>query len=166
MENMAPQEVEKKFIALLTEYQQVIYKVCYVYVSESDTLNDLYQEVVINLWKAFPRFRGECKVSTWIYRISLNTCISFFRKSISRPSVVPINIDLEASLTDSEDKTSQLRELYRLINRLGRLERALLLLWLEERSYQEIADILGISKNNVAVKLNRIKEKLKTMSNH
>lgn len=163
---MTPQEVEKKFIALLTEYQQVIYKVCYVYVSEIDTLNDLYQEVVINLWKAFPRFRGECKVSTWIYRISLNTCISFFRKSISRPSVVPINIDLEASLTDSEDKTSQLRELYRLINRLSRLERALLLLWLEERSYQEIGDILGISKNNVAVKLNRIKEKLKTMSNH
>lgn len=166
MENMTPQEVEKKFIALLTEYQQVIYKVCYVYVSEGDTLSDLYQEVVINLWKAFPRFRGECKVSTWIYRISLNTCISFFRKSISRPSVVPINIDLEASLTDSEDKTSQLRELYRLINRLSRLERALLLLWLEERSYQEIGDILGISKNNVAVKLNRIKEKLKTMSNH
>lgn len=165
MENMDPQEVEKKFVALLAEYQQVIYKVCYVYVSEGDTLSDLYQEVVINLWKAFPRFRGECKVSTWMYRISLNTCISFFRKSTSRPSVVPINIDLEASLTDGEDKTSQLRELYRLINRLSRLERALLLLWLEERSYQEIGDILGISKNNVAVKLNRIKEKLKTMSN-
>lgn len=162
---MDTQEVEKKFVALLTEYQQVIYKVCYVYASGNDTLNDLYQEVVINLWKSFPRFRGESKVSTWIYRIALNTCISFFRKSAARPSVVPIHMDLEANLADRDDKMAQLHELYRMINRLGQLERALLLLWLEERSYQEIADIVGISKNNVAVKLNRIKEKLKTMSN-
>lgn len=165
MKPMDTQELEKKFIALLTEYQQVIYKVCYVYASETDTLNDLFQEVVINLWKSFPHFRGECKVSTWIYRISLNTCVSFFRKSASRPSVVPIRFDLEASLADSGDKTAQLRELYRMIDQLGKLERALLLLWLEERSYREIAEILGISKNNVAVKLNRIKEKLKIMSN-
>lgn len=161
---MDTQRLEKEFIALVEEYKQVIYKVCYIYATDAEHLNDLYQEVVINLWKSFPRFRNECKVSTWVYRVGLNTCISFFRKSRSRPEVVPITVDLE-SVAEEEDKTALLRELYRMINSLGQLERALILLWLEERSYQEMADIIGISKNNVAVKLNRIREKLKTMSN-
>lgn len=161
---MNKQELEVAFIALVEEHKRIIYKVCYVYATDKENLNDLYQEVVINLWKAYPRFRGECAASTWIYRIGLNTCISFFRKSKSRPEVVPITVDLEA-FADEEDKTASLRELYRMINSLGQLERALILLWLEERSYQEIADIIGISKNNVAVRLNRIREKLKAMSN-
>lgn len=161
---MDAQQQEKEFIALVEEYKQVIYKVCYIYATDTENLNDLYQEVVINLWKAFPRFRGECKVSTWIYRIGLNTCISFFRKSRSKPEVVPITVDLESFPAD-EDKTVQLRELYRLINSLAKLERALILLWLEEKNYQEIADITGISRGNVAVKLNRIKEKLRIMCN-
>lgn len=161
---MDAQQQEKEFIALIEEYKQVIYKVCYIYAADAENLNDLYQEVVINLWKAFPRFRGECKASTWTYRIGLNTCISFFRKSKSKPEVVPITVDLE-SFADEEDKTAQLHELYRMINHLGQLERALILLWLEEKSYQEMADITGISLSNVGVKLNRIKEKLRTMSN-
>lgn len=164
MSRLDTQLRENEFIALVEEYKQVIYKVCYIYATDPENLNDLYQEVVINLWKAFPRFRGECKASTWIYRVGLNTCISFFRKSKSRPEVVPISVDLEA-VAEEEDKTAQLHELYRMINRLGRLERALILLWLEEKSYQEMADITGISRNNVAVKLNRIKEKLKMMLN-
>lgn len=161
---MNKQELESAFIALVEEHKRIIYKVCYVYATDKENLNDLYQEVVINLWKAYPRFRGECAASTWVYRIGLNTCISFFRKSKSRPEVVPITVDLEA-FADEEDKTASLRELYRMINSLGQLERALILLWLEERSYQEIADIIGISKNNVAVRLNRIREKLRAMSN-
>lgn len=164
---MDTEELEKQFVALVTEYKRIIYKVCYVYATDNENLNDLYQEVVINLWKSFPRFRSECKVSTWIYRIALNTCISFFRKSGSRLQVVPITVNLESDFPEEEDNNvSQLRELYRMINKLGKLERALILLWLEERSHQEIADIFGISKNNVAVKLNRIKEKLKIMFNH
>jgi RNA polymerase sigma-70 factor (ECF subfamily) len=155
---------EKDFITLVEDYKQVIYKVCYVYAADPENLNDMYQEVVINLWKAYPRFRGESKVSTWIYRISLNTCISFYRKSKKKPEIIPLTIDLEAQAC-SDDKSLQIRELYQMINWLGRLERALILLWLEEKSYQEIADITGLSRNNIAVKLNRIKEKLKTMSN-
>lgn len=161
---MDKQELERTFIVLVEEHRRIIYKVCYIYATDKENLNDLYQEVVINLWKAYPRFRGECAASTWVYRIGLNTCISFFRKSKSRPEVVPITVDLEAFAAEA-DKTASLHELYRMINRLGQLERALILLWLEERSYQEIADIIGISKNNVAVRLNRIREKLKTMSN-
>lgn len=161
---MDKQELERTFIVLVEEHRRIIYKVCYIYATDKENLNDLYQEVVINLWKAYPRFRGECAASTWVYRIGLNTCISFFRKSKSRPEVVPITVDLEAFAAEA-DKTASLHELYRMINSLGQLERALILLWLEERSYQEIADIIGISKNNVAVRLNRIKEKLKVMSN-
>jgi RNA polymerase sigma-70 factor (ECF subfamily) len=161
---MNKQALEAAFISLVEEHKQIIYKVCYMYASDKENLNDLYQEVVINLWKAFPRFRGECKSSTWVYRISLNTCISFLRKSRSRPKVVPITVDLEA-FVDEEDKTAQLHDLYQMISRLSQLERALILLWLEEKSNQEIAEIIGISRNNVAVKLTRIREKLKQMSN-
>lgn len=163
---MDAQELEKQFVAFVTEYKQIIYKACYIYATDSDNLNDLYQEVVINLWKSFSRFRGECKASTWVYRIALNTCISLFRKSSKNPPVIPITVDLESAFADEESKTAQLRELYRMINKLGKLERALILLWLEERNHQEIADILGISKSNVAVKLFRVREKLKTMSNY
>ena len=95
----------------------------------------------------------------------MNTCITFLRRSRSRPSTIPITADVAGRLISEEGKTGQLRELYRLINQLGKLERALILLWLEERSYQEMADILGISKSNVAVKLVRVKEKLKKISN-
>ena len=77
--------VEQEFVTLIQEYERVIYKVCYLYTTPHATLNDLYQEVVINLWKAYPKFRNECKISTWIYRIALNTCISFIRKEINIP---------------------------------------------------------------------------------
>jgi len=163
MSKMDLQLQEKEFIALVEAHKQIIYKVCYMYASGADNLNDLYQEVVINLWRAYPHFRGESKVSTWVYRIGLNTCISFYRKSKKRPEVVPLTVDLE-DFSYEEDKTAQLKELYRMINRLNPLERAIILLWLEEKNYNEIAEITGLSRNNVAVKLNRIKEKLKTMS--
>lgn len=161
---MDKQELERNFIAFVEQHKLIIYKVCYVYATDKENLNDLYQEVVINLWKAYPRFRGECRPSTWVYRIGLNTCLSFIRKSKSRPEIVPITVNLEA-FVDEEDKTALLHELYRMINCLSQQERALILLWLEERSHQEIADIIGISRNNVAVRLSRIREKLKVMSN-
>ena len=162
---METKNLENDFLELISEQKRTIYKVCYVYAKDQDDLNDLFQEVVLNLWKGFPRYRGDSKLSTWVYRIAMNTCITFLRRSSTRPSTVPITADVAGSLIEEEGKTGQLQELYRLINQLGKLERALILLWLEERSYQEMADILGISKGNVAVKLTRVKEKLKKMSN-
>lgn len=162
---MNKEEQEKVFTALVTEYQRVIYKVCYMYATDEYTLEELYQETVISLWKAFPQFRGCSKVSTWVYRIAMNTCISYFRKSSIRPVTIPITFHIETTLTDDSEQNIYLRELYRMISQLGKLDRALILLWLEEKSYQEIADIMGITKSNVAVKINRVKEKLKRMSN-
>ena len=162
---METKELEKEFLNMVDAQKRTIYKVCYMYANEQDDLNDLFQETVLNLWKSFPRYRGDSTLNTWVYRITMNTCITFLRRSGTRPQTVPITANVTSLLEADEGTAGQLRELYTLINQLGKLERALILLWLEERSYQEMADILGISKGNVAVKLNRIKEKLKKMSN-
>ena len=162
---MDTKELEKDFLEMIAAQKRTIYKVCYIYAKDQDDLNDLFQETVLNLWKSFPRYRGDSKLTTWVYRIAMNTCITFLRRSNTRPQTVPMTAQAVASLEADEETSEQLKELYRLINQLGKLERALILLWLEERSYQEMADILGLSKANVAVKLNRIREKLRNMSN-
>lgn len=162
---METKELEREFLDMIAAQKRVIYKVCYIYAKDQDDLNDLFQEVVLNLWKSFPSYRGDSTVTTWVYRIAMNTCITFLRRSNTRLQTIPMTADVASLVADEEGRTGQLQELYRLINKLGKLERALILLWLEELSYQEMADILGISKANVAVKLLRTKEKLKKMSN-
>ena len=162
---METKELEKEFLTMIEAQKRTIYKVCYIYANDQDDLNDLYQETVLNLWKSFPRYRGDSTLNTWVYRIAMNTCITFLRRSNARPQIVPMTANVASMAAEDNETAGQLRELYRLISQLGELERALILLWLEERSYEEIADILGITKTNVAVKLNRTKEKLKKMSN-
>lgn len=159
-------ELEKRFTDMVTQNQQIIYKVCYFYTSDDYTIDELYQQTVINMWKAFPNFRNRSKESTWIYRIAVNTCVSYFRRSSSHKTIVPLAIHNATEIADDDDHDNRLQELYRMIGELGKLERALILLWLDDKSYQEIAEILGISKDNVGVKLSRIKEKLKKMSNN
>ncbi len=160
---MNPQVVEQEFNAMVQDYRHVIWKVCYIYAKDPEHLNDLYQETLVNLWKAFPRFRRESKTSTWIYKIALNSCITYFRRYARSPHTIPITREWDCILED-EQLTEQLHEIYRLINRLNPFEKALILLWLEERSYGEIAEITGLTVSNVATKLSRIKEKLKKMS--
>ena len=150
---METKELEKEFLTMIEAQKRTIYKVCYIYANDQDDLNDLYQETVLNLWKSFPRYRGDSKLATWVYRIAMNTCITFLRRSNARPQTVPMTANVASMAAEDNETAGQLRELYRLINQLGKLERALILLWLEERSYEEIADILGITKTNVAVKL-------------
>jgi RNA polymerase sigma-70 factor (ECF subfamily) len=158
-------EQEQLFLSLVEQHKQIIYKVCFMYASDDETVNDLFQEVTLNLWKSFPRFRGDSKATTWVYRIAVNTCISWLRVSGKRIKTVPLTFSMTELLSDEQEKEN-LRELYAMINRLGKLERALILLWLEERSYEEIAEILDISVSNVGVRINRIKAKLVSMSNN
>lgn len=157
------EDQQQYFVDLIEQNKALIYKFCYMYSSDADTPQDLFQEVVINLWKGYASFRGDCKVQTWIYRIALNTCVTFLRKSGSKPHVMPLSDDMIV-YDDSSDQ-SQIRELYSLINRLNEIEKAIVLLYLEERSYDEIALIVGITRNNVGVRINRIKDKLAQMSN-
>ena len=129
-----------------------------------DEVADLFQEILINLWKGFPKFRGESNVRTWIYRISLNTCISSERKKSRMVETLPLTMDINL-FSDSDDDTKQVQMLRDRINKLGPFDRAIVLLWLENLSYDEIGAIVGISAKNVSVRLVRIKEQLKKMSN-
>lgn len=155
--------VEQEFVTLIQEYERVIYKVCYLYTTPHATLNDLYQEVVINLWKAYPKFRNECKISTWIYRIALNTCISFIRKEKNIPEIVTLS-QIADRIEETDETQVMLKRLYSMINRLGQLEKSIVLLYLEDKSYEEIAEITELTLTNVATKLSRIKDKLRKMN--
>ena len=128
---MNKSELKQRFLSLVDSYKQVIYKVCFMYATDDETISDLYQEVVLNLWTAFPRFRSESKPSTWVYRISMNTCISRLRHNTRRPETVSLTMSM-ADLFPEESEREQLQELYRLISQLGELERALILLWLDD----------------------------------
>ena len=155
---------EKEFLTTIKMYERVIYKVCYLYTSPNASLNDLYQEVVLNIWTAFPKFRNECKISTWIYRIALNTCISFIRKEKRLPEFVTLNTDVYGLVDEKDPLHEMLKKLYSLINQLGQLDKSIILLYLEEKNYEEIAEITGLTITNVATKLSRIKDKLKKMN--
>ena len=148
--------IEQEFLSVIREYERVIYKVCYLYANPNAPLNDLYQDVLLNLWKAYPKFRKECKVSTWIYRIALNTCISFYRKEKNVPEIV-------WTIEAHDPINEMLKQLYQMINQLGQLDKSIILLYLEDKSYEEIAEITGLTVTNVATKLSRIKDKLKRM---
>ena len=160
---MEKQKIEAEFLELLRNYNRIIYKVVSFYADENTTLDDLYEDVVLNLWKAFPNFRKESQLSTWIYRIALNVCVSFYRNNKRRPVCVEITPDIKAYAEEAEENEAVI-ELYACINRLGKLERALILLYLEDRPYKEIAEIMGITATNVSTKINRIKEKLRQIS--
>ena len=158
------ENIELQFTKMVKEYRKTIYTVCYFFSKDTEEVNDLYQEILINLWKGFPNYRGESSLKTWIWRVSLNTCSNQERKKKSRIRTVPLSIDID--LYNDEDAGSrQIQMLYDRINRLDIFDRAIILLWLENMTYQDIADVVGISVSNVTTRLFRIKEQLKTMSN-
>lgn len=157
-------EKELEFNRIVKANKAAIFTVCYLFSKDQDEVNDLFQETLINLWRGFDGFLGKCDVKTWIWRVSLNTCLTFERKKKRRVDTLPLTMDINL-FTDTDDDTRQVQMLYRRINKLGVLDRAIILLWLENMSYEEIGEIIGISTKNVSVKLVRIKEQLKKMSN-
>lgn len=159
--------MEKEFIRMINTHRGIIYKVCNLYYYKDEDRKDLFQEIVLQLWKSFPSFRGESKQSTWMYRVALNTAITIFRKDKKRPSAQEISLaELEIpNLKDLfEDSDNSLR-LKVAIEQLSKIEKAIIMLYLDEKSYEEISDIIGISNSNVGVKLNRIKTKLEKILN-
>ena len=158
------ENIELQFTRMVKEYRKTIYTVCYFFSKDTEEVNDLYQEILINLWRGFPNYRGESSLKTWIWRVSLNTCSNQERKKKSRIQTVPLSIDID--LYNDEDAGSrQIQMLYDRINRLEVFDRAIILLWLENMTYQDIADVVGISVSNITTRLFRIKEQLKSMSN-
>lgn len=156
--------MELKFTQTIREHKGTIYTVCYMFSNNPQEVADLFQEILINLWKGFPKFRGDSNVRTWIYRVSLNTCISFERKESRNKDTLPLKMDINL-FDDSDEDSKQVQMLRARISKLGPFDRAIVLLWLENLSYDEIGAIVGISAKNVSVRLVRIKDQLKKMSN-
>jgi len=160
------QELEKQFETHIRDHQLLLYKVCRIYAYTEADRQDLFQEIVLQLWKAFPKFRGDAKFSTWLYRIAINTAITGLRKSRDfitsyEPAQLPMLASHDSAGSAEEE---QVQQLYAAIGQLNQVEKALVMLYLEERSYEEMEDILGINQGNLRVKMNRIKEKLRQLT--
>ena len=153
---------EQQFAQLVREHKSTIYTVCYMFSHDEDEVNDLFQETLINMWKGIDSFREESKISTWIYRVALNTCLLQERKKKREVPKVPLSMNVNF-FEDEDAKVAQVRQLHQRIGKLGLVDRAIVMLWLEGSSYDEIGAVMGISAQNVGVKLYRIKEQLKKM---
>ena len=154
---------EHQFELLVRQHKRTIYTVCYMFSTNKDEIDDLFQEILIRLWNGFDQYEGRSSAETWIYRVALNTAINQDKKERRRPETVPLTVNIDPYEADNP-QTQQIRVLYDRISRLNLIDRSLILLWLEGISYDEIGAIIGISPNNVGVRLTRIKEKLVKMS--
>ncbi|MCB2379746.1 sigma-70 family RNA polymerase sigma factor [Hymenobacter sp. BT635] len=157
--------VSSAFLAVINANQGILHRVCKLYCQDADDRQDLYQEMVLQLWRAFPRYEPTAKISTWLYRIALNVAISNLRQRTRRPAPERLGLAVpEVPLPPSEGPDSEdLAQLYRAIERLSDVEKAFVLLYLEERTYEEMSDILGITQNNVRVKMHRVQDKLRQL---
>lgn len=159
---MIPEQQKELFVQLIREHEKLLFKVCHCYTATVDDCNDLYQEMVLQCWKAWPRFNHTAKVSTWLYRIALNTAITHKRKEGRRIPLSGVDTAELVHIPEADyGNNEQLRQLQQLISTLPALERALLLLYFEDRPHVEIAEIMGISVANVATRLARIRTRLK-----
>ena len=152
-------QLEQQFTKTVTEHKSTIYTVCYMFSQDADEVNDLFQEVLVNLWKGFESFEQRSDIRTWIYRVALNTCISLDRKK-RRQATARLSMDINL-FEDRDEDTRQVDLLHKRIAKLQPFDRAIVLLWLENLPYDEIGQIVGISAKNVGVRLYRIREQLK-----
>ena len=157
----SPPISQREFASLIREHSRIINKVCFFYATDKIPYEDLRQEVYVNIWQGLNEFRGESKISTWIYRVAVNSALMAHRSSKSRVQTISIDLSqLDASTEIDDTRRENLQTLQSLINRLEDMEKAIILLWLDEYSYEEIADTLGLKRNTVATKIHRIKEKI------
>lgn len=157
----SPPMTEREFARFISQHSRIINKVSYFYATEQLPFDDLRQEIYVNIWRGLKQFRGDSKISTWIYRVAVNSALMAIRSSKSRIETVSLDfglLELSSELDDVQKENFQ--TLHSMINRLEKMEKAIILLWLDEYTYDEIADTLGLKRNTVAVKIHRIKDKL------
>ena len=160
-------DLENRFLLDFEENQNIVHKICSIYTTNKDAHNDLFQEITIQVWKNYAKFRGDSKFSTWMYRVALNTAISLYRKStrkVKTQDFSAVSYKIESTPYDDTEEV-QLNALYAAIHRLNDIEKALIFLYLEDKPYKEISETLGITNVNARVKMNRAKEKLKNILN-
>lgn len=163
---MQNREVEKQFEKHIKEYELLIYKICRIYAYTDADRQDLFQEIVIQLWKAYSKFKGESKFSTWLYRVGINTAITGLRKQKNlitsyEPATLPIH---HQDNNYDEGEEERLLQMYTAIEQLNHVEKAIVMLYMEEKSYDEMEEILGINSGTLRVKMNRIKDKLRELT--
>lgn len=157
----SPPKTSKEFASFVKDHSRIINKVCWAYSTPKVPYEDLHQEILTNLWLGLEQFRGTSKLSTWVYRVAVNSALMAIRNYKPKIETLPFEISgIDISSESDDNRTEQLAALHELINQLLPIEKAIILLWLDEYSYEEIADIIGIERNNVATKLHRIKNKL------
>lgn len=160
-------KIEREFLSDFEKNQNIAHKICRIYTTNQDDHNDLFQEITIQVWKSYSKFRRDAKFSTWMYRVALNTAISLYRKSTKR--IKYQNIDdfaFKIKATDyDQTEEFQLEALYKAMHQLNDIDKALIYLYLENKPYEEISETLGISSINARVRMNRAKEKLKKILN-
>lgn len=160
-------QLEQEFVKQLEDNQNIVHKICRLYTNDQHAHNDLFQEVTVQLWRAYPKFRGDSKFSTWMYRVALNTAITLYRKSTRRVKTQDyesVQFKIEDRQEDDE-QMEQLTLLYGAVKQLNDIEKALVFLYLEDKNYREIAETMGITEVNARVKMNRIKTKLTNIIN-
>lgn len=152
------------FLLQLQEHKLIIYKICNSYCKNTSDRDDLAQEITYQLWRSFHHFNGSVKFSTWLYRVALNVAITFYRKTKTNEAIIQLG-EPDTEIEDSKEDDSELERnknlLQQFINKLKELDKALMILYLEEKTYSEISEILGITETNVATRISRIKDKLK-----
>ena len=152
---------EKEFEQVVRANRSTIYTVCYMFSHDPDEVADLFQDVLVHLWQGFAKFEGRSDIRTWIYRVSMNVCLSADRKK-KRHKTEPLTLDIDP-FEDCDANSVQMEMLRKRIGKLDVFDRAIIMLWLENMSYDEIGAVMGISAKNVGVKLYRIKEQLKKL---
>ncbi|MDO4763420.1 MAG: sigma-70 family RNA polymerase sigma factor [Flavobacteriaceae bacterium] len=158
-------QLQKEFTKQLSENQRIVHKICKIYTDNPHDHEDLFQEIVIQLWKSYPQFRGDAKFSTWMYRIGLNTALALFNK---KSKTILINTDnplenIKIANEEHEEDSEKIKAMYDAIHQLSDVEKALIMMYLDDKPYREIGEILGITEGNARVKMNRAKEKLRTL---
>jgi len=161
---MRHQGEPQTFEELIKEHERLIYKVCRLYTRTPDDRQDLFQEIVMQLWKAFPAFRGDAKFTTWLYRVSLNTAITHLRKQKTFPGtgLLPIDSAIEMPAQEHDERWD---EMHKAIEQLNHVEKAIVMLYMEDKTYNEMEEIIGISTGGIRVKMSRIKKKLREIIN-
>lgn len=164
---MTQPDLHSTFLSLVKQHERIIYKVCYLYADNQTDRQDLYQEIVIQVWKGYQKFRGDAKFSTWLYQVAINTAIAGFRREKRSPvtftdGMLPDIIDTDATAQETE----QLEQLHAAINQLNDIEKAIVVLYLDGNSYDEMENIMGIPNGALRVKMTRIKEKLRQITKH
>jgi RNA polymerase sigma-70 factor, ECF subfamily len=158
--------VQREFVELLEQNQNIIHRVTNLFVEDPNDKKDLFQEILFQAWSSYPTFKSDSKFSTWLYRVALNTAINFFKKH-KRKNNIPLNDDklIQHHVQVEDADKEKVDILYHAINQLSPFDKALIMLYIDNRDYQEIAAILGISISYVGVKINRIKQFLRTEGN-